>query len=139
MAEAKVRSKGFAVKKVRPGEAGSSLKGGSSGRILGAISSAKIGPLDDPKRDPKADPMFRQILEQFWDNFGNQFRHFFGKDGQDRAQEGQQEPQSTEKLHLQKPSKTFKFVLRFLGSKTAQDSLRRPRKAPQRHLRSSKS
>ena len=65
---------------------------------------------------------------RFWDHFLDHFLTILGailgtilgpdrpKKGARRAQEGHQEPQRPEKIHFQKPSKTFSFF-RFLGSR----------------------
>ena len=82
-------------------------------------------------------PVLGHVLDNFFVFLGTHFWTISAQDGPRLAQEGHQELQRIENLHLQKSLKN-KFVFRFLGSKADQDSLRKPKKAPKRHQKSSR-
>ena len=116
----------------------------SFGRSDFGIFPAHFGTQNCPKIGPFFFNFGLIFWITFWTLFGLLLEPILGSIlGPERQRGGKMSPrnhqelQRPKKLHLQKPAKTFSF-LRFWGPEASQESLKRPKKAPKRHPKNSK-
>ena len=100
--------------------------------IFGVIFWTQFWALFGPLLAPVVEPnnIINHFGAPFWDQIGSGRR----QDGTKRAIESFKDPKSCNCKNIEKP-----FVFQgFWGPEASQESLRRPKKAPKRHLKSSK-
>ena len=90
------------------------------------------------KLQKKNDQLLVPFLEQFWEPFWGAFWDQIGQRGGKMSPREPSGASKSQKAAFSKTLKNLKFFLKFLGPEASQESLKRPKKAPKRHPKSSK-